>query len=92
MYLHWHGITRFLSHLQIQLPDTDQTKLIFGTDGENALTNAIESCFPASRHLKDNLRHSWKNSLANPEVQDIINSLFNKSTGLFTLETDDVYI
>ncbi|XP_062608451.1 uncharacterized protein LOC134270271 [Saccostrea cucullata] len=101
IYLHWdgtyHTYQRFLSHLQGQLHDVDQSKIIFGTDGEKALTNAIESCFPASthtlctRHLKENLRHHLKNHLTNPDVQEIIDSIFNRSTGLLTVESDLVY-
>lgn len=77
MYLHWdgsyHTYQRFLSHLQSALRDIEQ-KIIFGTDGEKALSNAIKTCFPTAihtlctRHLKENLIHNLKNVLAHPEI------------------------
>ena len=59
--------------------------------------NAIDSSFPASihtlctRHLKENLRHNLKNCLTNPEVEEILNSIFSRSTGLLTIESDLAY-
>lgn len=82
MYLHWdgsyHTYQRFLSHLQSALRDIEQ-KIICGTDGEKALSNAIKTCFPTAihtlctRHLGENLIHNLKNVLAHPEIQPIIN-------------------
>ena len=101
MYLHWdgtyHTYQRFLSHLQGQLHDIDPAKIIFGTDGEKAIMNAIDSCFPASihilctRHLKENLRYNLQNCMTNPEVEEILNSIFSRSTGLLTIESDLAY-
>lgn len=100
MYLHWdgsyHTYQRFLSHLQRALRDIEQN-IIFGTDGEKALSNAIKTCFPTAihtlctRHLKENLIHNLKNVLAHPEIKHIINAIFCRTSGLLTLECDASY-
>ena len=41
----------FFSHLKIKLSDTDTSKLVFGTDDEKAMVNAITSSFPDSKHI-----------------------------------------
>ena len=59
--------------------------------------NVIDSCFPVSihilctRHLKENLRYNLQNCLTNPEVEEILNSIFSRSTGLLTIESDLAY-
>ena len=37
------------------------------------------------------LRHNLKNCLTNPEVEEILNSIFSRSTGLLTIESDLTY-
>ncbi|KAK3090199.1 hypothetical protein FSP39_009978 [Pinctada imbricata] len=98
MYLHWDGsfqsYHRFLSLIQSKLCGVEQRKIIFDTDGEKALINAIEACFPESahtlctRHLKENLIHNLQSSHSRPEVSEIVNKIFNKTTGLLSI--DDV--
>jgi hypothetical protein len=71
--LHWGGsfdsYHRFLSHLQSKLVDTDQSKLIFGSDEEFAAVKALNLCYPratcvlCAKHLKDNAIDNWWETL-----------------------------
>ena len=87
--LHWDGsfdsCHRFLSHLQSKLVDTDQSKLIFGSDEEFAAVKALNLCFPratrvlCAKHLKDNAIDNLRKSLPKPEVTEIVSKLFGPS-------------
>ncbi len=87
MFLSWdgheHTYQRFLSHLQIKLKVTDRSKIVFGSDQEQAMVNAIEDCFPdathilCTRHLKDNARENLRKTQPQPIVAQILTKLFD---------------
>ena len=55
MYIHdnsdFESYSTFFSHLKVKLSGVDTTKLVFGTDDEKAMVNAITSSFPNSQHI-----------------------------------------
>ena len=65
--------------------DTDQSKLIFGSDEEFAAVKALNPCFPRAtrvlcvKHLKDNAIDNLRISLPQPEVNEIVSKLFGPS-------------
>jgi hypothetical protein len=87
--LHWDAsfdsYHRFLSHLQSKLMDTDQSKLIFGSDEEFAAVKALNLCFPratyylCAKHWKDNAIDNLRKSLPQPEVTELVSKLFGPS-------------
>lgn len=89
MLLHWDGsfdsYDRILSHLQSKLVDTDQSKLIFGSDEEFAAVKTLNLCFPratrvlCAKHLKDNAIDNLRKSLPQPEITEIVSKLFGPS-------------
>ncbi|KAK3103000.1 hypothetical protein FSP39_015680, partial [Pinctada imbricata] len=102
VFLHWdgqyHTYQRFLSHLQSRLQGLDQSKIVFGSDGEKAVLNAIQSCFPnavhtlCTRHLKENLTHNLRKTLPQPEATVIVNKIFNKQSGLLSIDDQITYM
>ena len=91
VYLHWEGsfqsYHRFLSHIQSRFSDIDTSKIVFGSDGEKAVINAISDCFPNSthtlctRHLKENLAHQLRKEMTMENATSIVNKIFNRETG-----------
>jgi hypothetical protein len=65
--------------------DTDQSKLIFGSDEEFAAVKALNLCFPratrvlCAKHLKNNTIDNLRKSLPQPEVTEIVSKLFGPS-------------
>ena len=96
-----------MSHIQtllVKLPcvldrhtDVSFTKLIFGTDGECHLVNAINACFPqavqtlCTKHLKDNTRFNLWTTFPDPVVEEIFNNFFHPQNGLLSTTGRNVY-
>ena len=111
IFLHWDGkfetYQRFMSHIQtllVKLPsvrdrhtDVSFTEVIFGTDGECHLVNAINACFPqavqtlCTKHLKDNTRFNLRKTFPNPVVEEIFNKIFHPQNGLLSTTDRHVY-
>lgn len=87
LFLSWDGnedtYHRFLSHLQTKLKNTDHTKIVFGSDQEKSLVNAVKSCFPQAthilcvKHLNDNARENLRKTQPTPVVNEILQKIFH---------------
>ena len=70
---------------QFTLPSL--TEVIFGTDGECHLVNAINACFPqavqtlCTKQLKDNTRFNLWTTFPKPVVEEIFNTFFILNMG-----------
>ncbi|CAG2250556.1 unnamed protein product [Mytilus edulis] len=86
--------TNFFNHLKVKLRGIDTSKLVFGTDEEVGLINAVKEAFPQSRtilctrHLRQNAKQKLIDDAVNKKDRDVIlDSIFGNS-GLLT--ADDV--
>ena len=71
-------------HLKVKLSGVDTTKLVFGTDDEKAMVNAITSSFPNSQHIlcTRHLRQNVNQKLTDAAVdKSDRNLLLNKIFG-----------
>ena len=96
LMLHWDGKTssylRFFSHIKAHLgQDINRFEILFGTDDEKALTNAIDMTFPSatrklcSKHIKDNIiRHLTDKIPKTTEERNIIVREIFGPTGVAT--------
>ena len=101
IYLHWeastHSYHRFLSHIQSLLGDIDTSKIVFGTDGEITLVNAVKTCFPYSthtlctEHLEKNVQHHLVRHMSTKESGRIVNLIFNREYGLLAKDSEIAY-
>ena len=103
VFLHWDGsyatYCTFLSKIRASLGfNIDCEKIIFGTDEETALINAIKTTFPNSehilcvRHLQENAqRNLLKQNVPEKTRNSIVQKLFSK-TGLLSAEDRVFYL
>lgn len=74
LYIHdnsdYETYCNFFYHLKIKLSGTDTSRLIFSTDDEKALVNAITTSFPNSDHMlcKRHLYQNTKQKLVDDSV------------------------
>ena len=102
-YLHWDGsyqtYSDFLSKVRSSLGFSFPTeKIIFGSDEEQALSNALRSSFPSSkqilctRHLVENTKRQLDKSQVSENIQKVlINDLFG-GKGILTCSSKVSFI
>ena len=103
IFLHWDGLystycdffAKIRSAIGFSVP---VEKIVFGTDEELALVNAIKTVFPTSqhilctRHLKENTQRNLLGQNVPEEIRSIIISSIFGQTGLLTSETRISYL
>ncbi|KAK3104132.1 hypothetical protein FSP39_024650 [Pinctada imbricata] len=89
LYIHdnsdFETYSNFFNHLRTKLTDVDKSRLVFGSDEEQAMVNSIMSAFPDSGHIlcKRHLYQNTKQKLLDDCVdkqdrQVILDSIFGK--------------
>jgi transposase-like protein len=89
LYIHdnsdFETYSNFFNHLKTKLTDTDTSRLVFGSDEEKALVNAITTAFPNSEHMlcKRHLYQNTKQKLVDDCVdktdrQDILDMIYGE--------------
>ena len=101
LFLHGHSTFEsyqpFFSKIAAQLADTDTSKLVIGTDDEQAMRKAIKVSLPNShnilctRHLKNNVDDHLRDKVgvSKPDRQIIMSDIFGDN-GL--INADDTFI